>query len=101
MKTWRFLVRAPPGRLSKAEPALTTPRGPTLEQCPLWPHGPHGAVCISRAQQPGMELLVGETDGRSQHGRGLEGSRARLGAVSVAEECMAAVLRPGVSGLPG
>lgn len=44
---------------------------------------------------------MGGTDGRSQHGRGLEGSRARLGAVSVAEECMAAVLRPGVSGLPG
>lgn len=44
---------------------------------------------------------MGGTDGRSQRGPGLEASRARLGAVSVAEECMAAVLRPGVSGLPG
>lgn len=43
---------------------------------------------------------MGGTDGKSKHGRVLEGSRARPGAVSIADESMAAVGRPGLSGLP-
>lgn len=43
---------------------------------------------------------MGGTDGRNKHGRALEGSRPGPGAVNVADESMAAVVRPGVSGLP-
>ena len=102
--TWRSPVRAAPRKLSKAKPALITPRSQCsqfLAQCLRWPRDPCWASFVSITQHPARRSRWGWRNRKIRQSRllkplgsHLEGARAWPGAVSIPEESTAQARGP-------